>query len=173
MNVIIHDLEEAVFQTSFEHIKADTLIISDNGKIRNCIGCFGCWVKSPGKCVIKDGYDNMGEILSKAQKIIIISQCCFGGYSPFVKNILDRSISYLSPFFKTRHNETHHRQRYKKDLSLSVYFYGENISPNEIKTAKNLVAANSRNFYVSDYKTSFYNSPNDFYEEKYNENQYY
>jgi len=162
MNVIIHDLEKEKFQTLFYNINADTCIISNNGKIRNCIGCFGCWVKSPGSCVIKDGYDNMGEILSKANKLIIISQCCFGGYSPFVKNILDRSISYLLPFFKIIDNETHHRQRYKKDLSLSVYFYGEHISQQEIITAKKLVEANSKNFYISDYKIAFYNSPNDF-----------
>lgn len=136
MNVIIHDLEKEKFQTLFYNINEDTCIISNNEKIRNCIGCFGCWVKSPGSCVIKDGYDNMGEILSKANKLIIISQCCFGGYSPFVKNILDRSISYLLPFFKIIDNETHHRQRYKKDLSLSVYFYGEHISQQESKRKK-------------------------------------
>lgn len=105
MNVIIHDLKEELFQSLFNHIKTDTIIISDNDEIRNCIGCFGCWIKSPGQCLIKDGYDNMGKILSKADNLIIISQCCFGGYSPFVKNILDRSISYLLPFFKTRYNE--------------------------------------------------------------------
>lgn len=162
MNVIIHDLSDEQFHSLFKHIKPDTLIISDNGKIKNCIGCFGCWIKTPGKCIIKDGYDNMGTILSKAEKVIIISKCCYGGYSPFVKNVLDRSISYLLPLFKTINNETHHKQRYKRKLSLSVYFYGKHISKKEIETAKKLITANSRNFYVSDSSTSFYNSPKDF-----------
>ena len=23
-------------------------------KIANCVGCFGCWTKTPGKCFIRD-----------------------------------------------------------------------------------------------------------------------
>ena len=37
MNVIIHDLEKENFQALFYNINADTCIISNNGKIRNCI----------------------------------------------------------------------------------------------------------------------------------------
>ena len=156
MNVIIHDLEKEQFESLFHNIKEDTHIIADTGIIRNCIGCFGCWIKTPGECVIKDGYDDLGQIFSKADKVIIISKCTYGGYSPFVKNILDRSISYLLPFFKTINNETHHKQRYKKHWQFISYFYGENISPSEIDAAKKLVKANSINFSASDHHVSFY-----------------
>lgn len=23
-------------------------------KVTNCVGCFGCWTKTPGRCVIRD-----------------------------------------------------------------------------------------------------------------------
>ncbi len=159
MNLIIHDLDEKEFPTLFPYIKSDTKVISNNGNIHSCIGCFGCWIKTPGKCVIKDGYDRMGELFAKTDKVIIISQCCYGGYSPFVKNILERSISYLLPFFKTIENETHHKRRYNNTLKLSVYFYGKHIPSSEVQSAKNLIKANCRNFYISQYDVSFYKSP--------------
>ena len=99
MNVIIHDLTDLQFQQIFPQIIGDPRIVSNKGSIRNCIGCFGCWIKTPGQCVMKDGYENMGSILSQADTVTIISKCYYGGYSPFVKNVLDRSIPFLLPFF--------------------------------------------------------------------------
>lgn len=59
MNVIIHDLTDLQFQQIFPQIIGDPRIVSNKGSIRNCIGCFGCWIKTPGQCVMKDGYENM------------------------------------------------------------------------------------------------------------------
>lgn len=158
MNVIIHDLTDLQFQQIFPQSTEDTQIISNKGRIRNCIGCFGCWIKTPGQCVVKDGYENMGHILSQADTVTIISRCYYGGYSPFVKNVLDRSISFLLPFFKTINNETHHRPRYKKSFQLYVYFYGEHITQSERDTAKNMVSRNSINFNIPKHSVSFFKS---------------
>lgn len=113
MRLLIHDLNNEEFQELFTKQMSETMIISDNGTIRHCIGCFGCWVKTPAACVIRDDYGDMGENLSKCKDLIIISKCCYGGLSPFVKNVLDRSISYIHPYFVTRNGEMHHRRRYK------------------------------------------------------------
>lgn len=159
MNILIHDLNKQEFERLFHNIgKNNYYIISDTGFIKNCVGCFGCWIKTPGKCVIKDGYENLGEVFSKADNITVISKCFYGGYSPFVKNILDRSISYLLPFFKIQNNETHHQKRYKNNFKLISYFYGENLTLSEMTTAKKLVRANSINFSASDYSVSFFES---------------
>ena len=35
--------------------------------IRYCIGCFGCWLKTPGKCIVADGSrDVCREFVSSA-----------------------------------------------------------------------------------------------------------
>lgn len=157
MNILIHDLSDEQFQELFPKANNDIYIISDTGTIRHCIGCFGCWIKTPGKCVLKDGYDNMGELLSRSEKLTIISQCFYGCYSPFVKNVLDRSIPWMLPFFKIKNNETHHKRRYQNNIQLAVYFYGE-ITAEERETVKKLVKANCANFYVRNYEILFSNS---------------
>lgn len=155
MKMIIHDLSQQDFAALYTSKDTDT-IISDNGSIRNCIGCFGCWVKTPGVCILKDGYHNMGELLAKCDKLVMISKCIYGSYSPFIRNIWDRSLPYLLPYFVSKNEETHHKNRYKNEIELSLHFYGENISESEQKTAKALVKANAINFYMSESNIFFY-----------------
>lgn len=145
MKLLIHDLCEEDSREFIGNINEDVKVVCDNDTIKNCIGCFGCWIKTPGECVIADDYSNMGEYLSKCTEVIIISKCFYGGYSPFIKNIMDRSISYVHPYFAARNNELHHRHRYDNHFELSVYFYGEDITEKEKATAKKLVKANSIN----------------------------
>ncbi|WP_310603673.1 flavodoxin family protein [Anaerosporobacter sp.] len=133
-------------------------IIYDNGNIHHCIGCFGCWVKTPGKCVINDGYENMGKLLSQCEELILISRCTYGGFSPFVKNVLDRAISYISPNFVIRNGEMHHKRRYANVINISAYFYGTDITSSEKETAKKLVTANAVNYDGKVNKITFLDS---------------
>jgi multimeric flavodoxin WrbA len=157
MKLLIHDRKEINSETVLKDCSEETVFISDNGKIHPCMGCFGCWVKTPGQCVIKDGYENMGLLVSKCNQLIIISQCFYGGYSPFVKNVLDRTACpCLLPYFKIKNGETHHPVRYKNDIELFVCFYGT-ISEAEKETAQKLIKANGINLFTKT-KICFYNS---------------
>lgn len=145
MKLIIHDLGRIQFERLLPDPPDAIRIISNDGTIKNCIGCFGCWVKTPGACIIRDRYGDMGEWLAKSDEVIIISKCFYGGYSPFVKNVLDRSISYIHPYFETRNKEMHHKKRYDHKFETSVWFYGDEITDDEKVTANKLVVANSIN----------------------------
>lgn len=145
MRMIIHDLDNAQWQ-SIAPAGEETIIVAPANEIAHCIGCFGCWVKTPAACVIRDAYGDMGENLAKCSEVMIISKCCYGSYSPFVKNVLDRSISYVHPYFQIKNGEMHHRERYSSHFELSVWFYGENITQREKQTAEKLVRSNAVNF---------------------------
>jgi len=145
MKVILHDLTEAQWEKLGLDTNAGDEVVSGSGEEKFCTGCFGCWLKTPGRCVIPDVYQCMGEKLSRANELIIISKCSFGSYSSLVKNILDRSISYISPFFVIRKGEMHHRSRYHNTLTISVLFYGADITDEEKETARSLVEANALN----------------------------
>ncbi len=87
----------------------------------------------------------MGGLLGKTSELIIVSKCCYGGFSPFVKNVLDRSISYIHPYFKIRNREMHHKRRYDNIIRMRVFFYGEDITRLEKDTASKYLEAVSLN----------------------------
>lgn len=146
MKLIITDLNELSLNVSGEH-----KIIKPEGKIQNCIGCFGCWLKTPGICVIHDGYEDTGIYMGKCSEYIIVSRCYFGSVSPFVKCVQDRALSYIHPDFVIKFGEMHHKQRYGNDMAISAYFYGgvndgDIITEAEKQTARRLIQANADNF---------------------------
>ena len=141
MKLIITDLDNFNIPVEGEY-----KLINPQGDIHHCVGCFGCWVKTPGKCVIHDGYEGTGMDLGKCTELILISRCCYGSVSPFVKIVQDRAISYIHPDFVIRNGEMHHKRRYKNMITLSAYFYGEDITEIEKETAINVLQANVENY---------------------------
>ena len=156
-----------IYDVPTEHIEKFTndedILVNANEISRYCIGCFGCWLKTPGKCIIKDGFQDMGQRLSEVSEFILISKATFGSYSSPVKNVLDRSISYVLPFFEIRNGEMHHGERYHNDLTISALFYGD-MSEEEKQTAENLVKANAVNLNAALGKGHFVGSMNDAWE---------
>lgn len=84
--------------------------------------------------------------MGKCTELILVSQCCYGSVSPFVKTVQDRAISYIHPDFALRKGEMHHKRRYKNIITISAYFYGEHITESEKATARNIIAANADNY---------------------------
>jgi len=141
MKYIITDIEDLKAKISGEYE-----VIGPSDKLTQCMGCFGCWLKTPGECVIKDGFEHLGAKWQSADEIIIVSECCYGWYSPFVKNIFDRSLAYVLPDFTYRRGEMHHPMRYSNSARFSVYLYGADITEAEKKTAAGILEANCDNF---------------------------
>lgn len=153
MKLIITDLED--FQIPVE---GEYQVIKPQGEIRHCIGCFGCWVKTPGECVLHDGYEKTGRQMGRCTELIIVSRCYYGSVSPFVKTVQDRAISYIHPDFVIRKGEMHHKRRYQNVISLSAHLYGENITDVEKETARELMQANADNYDGLVKDVSFYQS---------------
>jgi multimeric flavodoxin WrbA len=81
--------------------------------IKPCRGCFSCWVKTPGICVIRDdGQEPILRAWAEADLVALLTPITFGGYAPELKKALDRIIPVLLPFFIKIRGEAHHPQRY-------------------------------------------------------------
>ena len=140
MGLLIHDLSpEEWAKVSREYDGWD--IVTDEGNIRPCVGCFSCWNRDPGRCAIKDGYDNMGSLIHHVDEVVVISRYTYGGFSGFVKNVFDRCLGYVLPQFEVAGGETHHQKRYDEDKPFTFIFYGHDLNEDEKNSARRYVTA--------------------------------
>ncbi|MFA5794708.1 MAG: flavodoxin family protein [Candidatus Brocadiia bacterium] len=79
---------------------AEAEIINLAGKnIRNCLGCYDCWIKTPGVCSIKD---DMAELLEKMKTADVLGYATplyVDNVTGLMKNFMDRTIPVLDPHF--------------------------------------------------------------------------
>lgn len=161
MRLLIHDLTEEELDKLSPRLNENIKLLPNTKEIHKCIGCFSCWIKTPTECVIKDYYSNMSKLINDSDELIIISRCCYGGFSPFVKNIIDKSISYILPYFVMKDNMMRHKSRYSKQINLKAIFYGNHITEAEKDTATKLVHGNSINFNMKEHSVCFYENIQD------------
>jgi len=98
-------------------LMVDMLILRDM-EIASCLGCFGCWIKSPGICVIDDAGRDVAKKIIQSDLVIFFTPVTFGGYSSELKKAVDRLVQNISPFFAKINGEVHHKPRYEKYPSL-------------------------------------------------------
>ncbi|WP_195267785.1 NAD(P)H-dependent oxidoreductase [Eubacterium sp. 1001713B170207_170306_E7] len=160
MKVIIQDLSAQAFRAICPlSVKDIRVITNEDDRIKHCIGCFGCWVKTPGTCILKDGYGDLGKLYADCDELVVISKVQYGGYSAFIKNVMDRNIGYLLPFFTIRRDEMHHEDRYPDRLKLTVIGYGEDVTEEEAETFRGLVSANALNLNTQGYRVIMVKTP--------------
>jgi len=153
--LLIHDLNIQDSKQIIPSLPPNTKIFSKEiDNIKGCLGCFNCWIKTPGRCIIQDSYTEMPKYIVESGTFIIITEIKYGCYTSYVKNVIDRSIGILLPFFQTVNGELHHLPRYNnKSFKFVVIGYSDNVTPDEEQTFKDLIKGNSINFCIPDYKT--------------------
>ena len=93
-----------------------------------CMGCFGCWVKKPGECVINDMMAQVNRNFINSDVVIYLSPVIFGQFSANIKNALDRWLPNMLPFFETRPDgSTMHPSRYDAYPQLIIIGYGDEL----------------------------------------------
>lgn len=88
--------------------------------INYCTGCWNCWVKTPGKCAIKDDHEQILSRLPNSDKILYISPIIMGYESALLKTFKDRIIPTAHPYIKVYKGEQHHHQRYEHMPEINV-----------------------------------------------------
>ncbi len=125
--------------------------------VAGCLGCFGCWVKTPGRCVIQDRASLLPGLMKECQHYLILSPILYGGYSVCVKRAMERCLGYLQPYLRIVQGEMHHKLRYDHPFRLTVWFYGP-CGPDQQETARQLVRANGLNLGAACCEVRFFDS---------------
>lgn len=123
-------------------------------KIANCVGCFGCWTKTPGKCVIRDDAVTIYPKIAKSKQVLYVTRVKYGSYDTIMKTMLERAIPVQQAFIRLHNGETHHVQR---DVALKqavILGYGD-ISSREQEVFRKLVARNAHNMNFSQFRVRF------------------
>ncbi len=123
-------------------------------KIKNCIGCLGCWVKTPGKCVIRDDAVKVYPLIAKSKRILYVSHICYGCYDTVMKTMLERAIPIQQAFIRLHNGETHHVQRSVVPKDAVILAYGD-ISEEEKLLFQRLVARNANNMLFQSWEIQF------------------
>lgn len=105
-----------------------------------CMGCFGCWVKKPGECVINDSVAQINHDFINSDLVVYLCPVVFGQFSANMKNVLDRWIPNVLPFFERRKNgSTSHPARYLSYPRQVVIAYADNLSKEDASLFRDII----------------------------------
>ena len=120
-------------------------------KLAHCLGCFGCWFKTPGTCVERDDGRKVAKAVIESDTTVFFTPVTFGGYSPELKKVMEHFIQLISPYFQLESGEVHHPPRYARPPRLMMVGVQRRANAHEAYIFKTLAGRNALNFHPPSY----------------------
>jgi len=140
-DLVTSNLIEKDFQTEHREIGRDELSF--------CKGCFGCWIKQPGECTIKDSMSEINNKFINSDVVVFLSPVIFGQFSANIKSAVDRWLPNILPFFMTRPDgSTMHPPRYLTYPKQIIIGFGEAVSKEDTQLFVDITKKHRRNIEV-------------------------
>lgn len=130
-------------------------------KLGHCIGCFACWLETPGVCRLRDAGPEIAQAIMQGDTVILFSPVSFGGYAPQLKLMVDRFLPTLLPFFGVYHGEVHHRPRYARYPRWVGLGVQRARDAEEAGLYRLMVGRNAINFHAPSYAAEVVQSTDD------------
>mgnify|MGYP001120136664 CR=1 FL=1 len=83
-------------------------------QIEHCLGCSNCWIKTPGRCVIKDDMQELLEKFISSDIVGFATPIYFDNVTGIMKNFIDRLTPLVDPHFEKDEGVSRHLRRFKK-----------------------------------------------------------
>jgi multimeric flavodoxin WrbA len=81
-------------------------------KISYCVGCWNCWVKTPGQCSSNDQSLDVCRAVIHSDLTLWASPVIMGFPSALLKKVTDKLIPLVHPYIVVDQGEAHHLARY-------------------------------------------------------------
>jgi multimeric flavodoxin WrbA len=88
--------------------------------LRHCVGCFGCWVKTPGECVARDASLEMDRAVIQADFVLWAAPLKMGFPTELLKMALDKHLPLIHPYMEVAYGEAHHMRRYRRSPRVGL-----------------------------------------------------
>jgi len=122
------ELMEAIQRLYQEPLKVLTL---GDQPITPCIGCWNCWLKTPGNCVMKDPMAESYFDYMNSDAVILLMDTAQGFIDHQAKAFLDRTIPHYLPYIEIVDGECHHFARYQNYPDMVFYFDTRDLTKQE------------------------------------------
>lgn len=99
--------------------------------IKACIGCWNCWLKTPGICVMKDQMAESYSDYINSDTVILLIDTAQGFINYQAKAFFDRTIPHYLPYIEIEDGECHHIARYRKYPDMVFYYNTEGLMADE------------------------------------------
>ncbi len=96
---------ENALETGGHHV---ALINLRELKLRFCVGCFNCWVKTPGECAVRDASLDIDRAVINSDFFLCAAPLKMGFPDTLLKMAMDKMIPLLLPYDDVAYGEAHH-----------------------------------------------------------------
>jgi multimeric flavodoxin WrbA len=120
--------------------------------IKACIGCWSCWVKTPGRCVFKDAMVECYSDYVNSDKVILVMDTAQGFINHQAKVFIDRTIPHYHPYIEIVDGECHHKARYEHYPEMHFYFDEQLLNQEEAQVIEDYLYRTAYHFQSKAYR---------------------
>ena len=92
--------------------------------LRPCVGCNACWLKTPGVCAIRDGYEELLKAYLEYDVTVFLAGTALNFVDHRMKNVIDRILPLATMYIRIVDGQCRHVPRYEKKLRLGLLYSG-------------------------------------------------
>ncbi len=92
--------------------------------IRPCIGCNACWLKTPGRCAMRDDYEEILKAYLEYDAAVFLSGTALNFVDHRMKNLVDRLLPLVTMYTCVVDGQCRHVPRYNKEYRFGLLYDG-------------------------------------------------